>query len=129
MVGRLEKNEQGWLINYNDILTEVDKSDYKYLNDMWNGELVEFTIITIADGNDEWGVIDKDVAKITFEANLFQDELHNNFVVSSEYRNEKVTEHNMMIDLTEGMSSEFKNYLEVILSKLKEKGYKIVKKY
>lgn len=129
MVGRLEKNEQGWLINYNDILTEVDKSDYKYLNDMWNGDLVEFTIITIADGNDEWGVIDKDVAKITFEANLFQDELHNNFVVSSEYRNEKVTEHNMMIDLTEGMSSEFKNYLEVILSKLKEKGYKIVKKY
>ena len=129
MVGRLEKNEQSWLINYNDILTEVDKSDYKYLNDMWNGDLVEFTIITIADGNDEWGVIDKDVAKITFEANLFQDELHNNFVVSSEYRNEKVTEHNMMIDLTEGMSSEFKNYLEVILSKLKEKGYKIVKKY
>jgi hypothetical protein len=129
MVGRLEKNEQGWLINYNDMLTEVDKSEYKYLNDMWNGELVEFTIITIADGNDEWGVIDKDVAKITFEANLFQDELHNNFVVSSEYRNEKVTEHNMMIDLTEGMSSEFKNYLEVILSKLKEKGYKIVKKY
>lgn len=129
MVGRLEKNEQGWLINYNDILTEVDKSDYKYLNDMWNGDLVEFTIITIADGNDEWGVIDKDVAKITFEANLFQDELHNNFVTSSEYRNEKVTEHNMMIDLTEGMSSEFKNYLEVILSKLKEKGYKIVKKY
>ena len=90
MVGRLEKTEQEWLINYNGILTSVDERDYKYLNDMWDGDLVEFTIINVTDGTNEFNVRDKDIAKITFEANLFQNELHNNFVVSGDYRNERV---------------------------------------
>ena len=127
MVGKLEKTEQGWLINYGDTLTSVDERDYKYLNDMWDGDLVEFTIITIADGVDEWDVRDKDVAKITFESNLFQNELHNNFVVSGDYRNERVDYTKLINDLSEGKDAEFKKYLQLIIIKLKDKGYKIVK--
>lgn len=127
MVGKLEKTEQGWLINHNGILTSVDENDYKYLNDMWDGDLVEFTIITIADGVDEWDVRDKDVAKITFESNLFQNELHNNFVVSGDYRNERVDYSQLINDLSEGKDAEFKKYLQLIIIKLKDKGYKIVK--
>lgn len=127
MVGKLEKTEQGWLINYDGVLTSVDENDYKYLNDMWDGDLVEFTIITIADGLDEWDVRDKDVAKITFEANLFQNELHNNFVVSGDYRNERVDYTELINDVSEGKDAEFKKYLQLIIIKLKDKGYKIVK--
>ena len=127
MVGRLEKTEQKWLINHDGILTSVDESDYKYLNDMWDGDLVEFTIITIADGVDEWSVMDKDVAKITFESNLFQNELHNNFIVSSDYINEGVDHTQLINDLSEGKDAEFKKYLQLIIIKLKDKGYKIVK--
>lgn len=127
MVGKLEKTEQGWLINHAGILTSVDENDYKYLNDMWDGDLVEFTIITIADGVDEWDVRDKDVAKITFESNLFQNELHNNFVVSGDYRNERVDYSQLINDLSEGKDAEFKKYLQLIIIKLKDKGYKIVK--
>jgi hypothetical protein len=127
MVGRLEKTEQEWLINHDGILTSVDESDYKYLNDMWDGDLVEFTIITIADGVDEWSVMDKDVAKITFESNLFQNELHNNFIVSSDYINEGVDHTQLINDLSEGKDAEFKKYLQLIIIKLKDKGYKIVK--
>ena len=127
MVGKLQKTEQGWLIHHNDMLISVDENDYKYLNDMWDGDLVEFTIITIADGVDEWDVMDKDVAKITFESNLFQNELHNNFVVSGDYRNERVDYTQLINDLSEGKDVEFKKYLQLIITKLKNKGYKIVK--
>ena len=127
MVGKLQKTEQGWLIHHNDMLISIDENDYKYLNDMWDGDLVEFTIITIADGVDEWDVMDKDVAKITFESNLFQNELHNNFVVSGDYRNERVDYSQLINDLSEGKDAEFKNYLQLIIIKLKDKGYKIVK--
>ena len=127
MVGRLEKTEQEWLINYNGILTSVDESDYKYLNDMWDGDLVEFTIINVTDGTNEFNVRDKDIAKITFEANLFQNELHNNFVVSSDYRNERVDYTELINDLSEDKDEEFKKYLQLIIIKLKDKGYKIVK--
>ena len=127
MVGRLEKTEQEWLINYNGILTSVDESDYKYLNDMWDGDLVEFTIINVTDGTNEFNVRDKDIAKITFEANLFQNELHNNFVVSGDYRNERVDYTQLINDLSEGKDVEFKKYLQLIITKLKNKGYKIVK--
>jgi len=127
MVGRLEKTEQEWLINYNGILTSVDESDYKYLNDMWDGDLVEFTIINVTDGTNEFNVRDKDIAKITFEANLFQNELHNNFVVSGDYRNERVDYSQLINDLSEGKDAEFKKYLQLIIIKIKDKGYKIVK--
>lgn len=127
MVGRLEKTEQEWLINYNGILTSVDERDYKYLNDMWDGDLVEFTIINVTDGTNEFNVRDKDIAKITFEANLFQNELHNNFVVSGDYRNERVDYSQLINDVSEGKDVEFKKYLQLIIIKLKDKGYKIVK--
>ena len=127
MVGKLEKTEQGWLINYDDMLTSVDESDYKYLNDMWDGELVEFTIINVTYGTNEFDVRDNDVAKITFESNLFQNELHNNFVVSGDYRNERVDYTQLINDLSEGKDAEFKKYLQLIIIKLKDKGYKIVK--
>ena len=127
MVGRLEKTEQEWLINYNGILTSVDESDYKYLNDMWDGDLVEFTIINVTDGTNEFNVRDKDIAKITFEANLFQNELHNNFVVSGDYRNERVDYTELINDLSEDKDEEFKKFLQLIIIKLKDKGYKIVK--
>ena len=127
MVGRLEKTEQEWLINYNGILTSVDERDYKYLNDMWDGDLVEFTIINVTDGTNEFNVMDKDIAKITFEANLFQNELHNNFVVSGDYRNERVDYSQLINDVSEGKDVEFKKYLQLIIIKLKDKGYKIVK--
>lgn len=127
MVGRLEKTEQEWLINYNGILTSVDERDYKYLNDMWDGDLVEFTIINVTDGTNEFNVRDKDIAKITFEANLFQNELHNNFVVSGDYRNERVDYTELINDLSEDKNEEFKMYLQLIIIKLKDKGYKIVK--
>ena len=127
MVGRLEKTEQEWLINYNGILTSVDESDYKYLNDMWDGDLVEFTIINVTDGTNEFNVRDKDIAKITFESNLFQNELHNNFVVSGDYRNERVDYSQLINDLSEGKDAEFKKYLQLIIIKIKDKGYKIVK--
>jgi len=127
MVGKLEKTEQGWLINYDDMLTSVDESDYKYLNDMWDGELVEFTIINVTYGTNEFDVRDNDVAKITFESNLFQNELHNNFVVSGDYRNERVDYTQIVNDLSEGVDAEFKKYLQLIIIKLKDKGYKIVK--
>ena len=127
MVGRLEKTEQEWLINYNGILTSVDERDYKYLNDMWDGDLVEFTIINVTDGTNEFNVRDKDIAKITFEANLLQNELHNNFVVSGDYRNERVDYSQLINDVSEGKDVEFKKYLQLIIIKLKDKGYKIVK--
>ena len=127
MVGRLEKTEQEWLINHDGILTSVDESDYKYLNDMWDGDLVEFTIINVTDGTNEFNVRDKDIAKITFEANLFQNELHNNFVVSGDYRNERVDYTELINDLSEDKDEEFKKFLQLIIIKLKDKGYKIVK--
>lgn len=127
MVGKLQKTEQGWLIHYNDMLISVDENDYKYLNDMWDGDLVEFTIINVTDGTNEFDVRDNDVAKITFESNLFQNELHNNFVVSGDYRNERVDYSQLINDLSEGKDAEFKKYLQLIIIKLKDKGYKIVK--
>jgi hypothetical protein len=127
MVGKLEKTEQGWLINHDGILTSIDENDYKYLNDMWDGDLVEFTIINVTDGTNEFDVRDNDVAKITFESNLFQNELHNNFVVSGDYRNERVDYTQLINDLSEGKDAEFKKYLQLIIIKLKDKGYKIVK--
>lgn len=127
MVGKLQKTEQGWLIHYNDMLISVDENDYKYLNDMWDGDLVEFTIINVTDGTNEFDVRDNDVAKITFESNLFQNELHNNFVVSGDYRNERVDYTELINDLSEGKDAEFKKYLQLIIIKLKDKGYKIVK--
>lgn len=132
MVGRLEKTEQGWLINHNGILTDVDTNDYKYLNDLWDGDMVEFTITTIADGTSEFDVMDKDVAKITFEANLFQNELHNNFVVSGDYRNDNTnynTNYNRIVnEISEGKSDNFKTTARLIINELRNNGYKIVKK-
>ena len=127
MVGKLIKAEQGWLINHDGILIDVDTNDYKYLNDFWDGDRVEFTITTIAVGTSEFDVMDKDVAKITFEANLFQNELHNNFVVSHDYRNQRVNYDTIIDDLSEGMGSEFEEWLKVIIVRLKNKNYKIVK--
>ena len=127
MVGKLQKTEQGWLIHHNDMLISIDENDYKYLNDMWDGDLVEFTIINVTDGTNEFDVRDNDVAKITFESNLFQNELHNNFVVSGDYRNERVDYSQLINDLSEGKDAEFKNYLQLIIIKIKDKGYKIVK--
>lgn len=128
MVGRLEKTEYGWLINHNGILTDVDTNDYKYLNDMWDGDVVEFTITTIADGTSEFDVMDKDVAKITFEANLFQNELHNNFVVSGDYRNDNTNYNRIVNEISEGKSDNFKTTARLIISELRNNGYKIVKK-
>jgi hypothetical protein len=128
MVGILEKNEQAWLINHDGRYIDVDTSDYKYLNDMWIGDAVEFTVITIADGTSEWDIMDKDVAKITFEANLFQNELHNNFIVSADYRNERNDYDVIFKDLSEDLTEPYKSNLQYFMILLKEKGYKIVKK-
>lgn len=127
MIGKLEKTEQAWLINHNGMLINVDESDYKYLNDMWIGDIVEFTVITIADFTSELDVMDKDVAKITFEANLFQNELHNNFVVSGDYRNEKNNYNHIIDDISENMSDDFKQNVRLVINELRNKGYKIVK--
>jgi hypothetical protein len=128
MIGILEKNEQAWLINHDGRYIDVDTSDYKYLNDMWIGDAVEFTVITIADGTSEWDIMDKDVAKITFEANLFQNELHNNFIVSADYRNERNDYDVIFKDLSEDLTEPYKSNLQYFMILLKEKGYKIVKK-
>ena len=127
MEGKLEKTKQGWIINHDGHYIDVDTRDYKYLNDMWIGDTVEFTVITIADGTSEWDVMDKDVAKITFEANFFQNELHNNFVVSSDCRNKNIDYNYIINELSEDMNPEFKNWLKLIIIKLKDKNYKIVK--
>jgi hypothetical protein len=128
MEGKLEKTEQGWIINHDGHYIEVDTSDYKYLNDMWIGDTVEFTVTTIADGTSEWDVMDKDVAKITFEANFFQNELHNNFVVSSDYRNQKSNLDMVYKDLIEDKDAEYRYWLKLILRDLTDKNYKISKK-
>lgn len=128
MEGRLEKNEQGWVINHDGHYIEVDVTDYKYLNDMWIGDTVEFTVITIADGANEWDVMDKDVAKITFESNLFQNESHYNFVVSADYRNHKSNLNTIYKELTQDKDSEYCNWLRVILRDLTDNGYNIIKK-
>ena len=127
MVGKLEKTEQGWLINHNGMLINVDESDYKYLNDMWVDDIVEFTIINTTEGSNEFDVTNKDVAKITFESNLFQDAQHNNFVVSGDYRNERVNYNQIIEDISEGKSNDFKTYVKLIISELRNKDYKIVK--
>jgi hypothetical protein len=127
MVGKLEITEQGWLINHNGMLINVDESDYKYLNDMWVGDIVEFTVINTTDGTNEFNVTDKDVAKITFESNLFQDVQHNNFVVSGDYRNERVNYNQIIEEISEGKSNDFKTYVKLIISELRNKDYKIVK--
>jgi hypothetical protein len=127
MEGKLEKTEQGWIINHDGHYIDVDTRDYKYLNDMWIGDTVEFTVINITDGTNEFDITDKDVAKITFESNFFQNELRNNFVVTSEYRN-KNTDYNRIInELSEGMTPEFKKWLGLVIIKLRNKNYKIVK--
>lgn len=128
MEGKLEKTTEGWLINHDGILTSVDKSDYKYLNDMWDGDLVEFTIINVTDGTNEFDVRDNDVAKITFESNFFQSELHNNFVVSGDYRNNNNIDYNHIVkDLSEDLDAEFKKWIKLVIIRLRNKNYKIVK--
>jgi len=128
MEGKLEKTEQGWVINQDGYYIEVDNSDYKYLNDMWIGDVVEFTVITIADGTSEWDVTDKDVAKITFESNFFQNELHSNFVVSSDYRNQKSNLDIVYKDLIKDKDQDYCQWLKLILIDLTNKNYKISKK-
>lgn len=127
MVGKLEKTEQGWLINHNSMLINVDESDYKYLNDMWIGDIVEFTVINTTEGTNEFNVTDKDVAKITFESNLFQDVQHNNFVVSGDYRNERINYNKIIEDISEDKSDDFKTTARLIISELRNNGYKIIK--
>jgi hypothetical protein len=127
MVGKLEKTEQSWLINHNGMLINVDESDYKYLNDMWIGDIVEFTVINTTNGTNEFNVTDKDVAKITFESNLFQDAQHNNFVVSGDYRNERLNYNKIIEDISEDKSDDFKTTARLIINELRNKDYKIIK--
>jgi hypothetical protein len=128
MVGKLEKNEQGWLINHDGRYIDVDTSDYKYLNDMWIGDTVEFTVINVTDGTNEWDITDKDVAKIIFESNFFQNELHNNFVVSSDYGTPKSNLDLVYKDLIKDKDQDYCQWLKLILMDLTNKNYKISKK-
>lgn len=127
MIGKLIKTENNWLISHNNTLTKVYDGDIKYLYDMLDGRHVEFSIITVAEGTSEFDVTDVDVAKLTFEDNFFQNELHNNFIVSDDYRNKHINYNAIIDDLSEGMDSEFEEWLKVIIVRLKNKNYKIVK--
>ena len=48
-------------------------------------------------------------------------------MVSGDYRNERVNYNKIIEDISEGKSNDFKTYVKLIISELRNKDYKIVK--